>query len=1016
MSTGMMRPPRVRQVRLDCPASLGSVCGQEARVPMTPAGPLAFPVPAQDSEPALASPPRTPNVGAMTNSAAAITPEPDDLEPIVVLDDEVAGSLTLSATAQAYLRAQGIMDPATWQALRVDAVADSDLTRLLTPRQRAHLLPQGLWLPTFDPREPQRIIGLIRLSPSQNQHRFVSAPAGLASPSDLNQHARVVLCDHPLRAMRLYERGVRGIAIVEDPAVLLPLTAWLSAREVVTITTAKRGELSLPPSITPVGTGRICGKLEQASAQTLALLGLDAAALRPSLTALPLSPLVVRDLHAYAERQLHTEVGMAALARFGYDQPDVLRAYRIGYLSADFRQALSDDHRRMLLGRNLGGCLVLPAFDAQGAVVDLVALQACAGGSVLPTLWDVPRGMCAPTLATSCDRVVVTTVPVWVGRLFRTVGPTLLLRGVDNARTEATRLATGGVTQVEVRCRTHAESVGIADSLRAVGMTVRVVTDESQRRPHAGVMAVTSADHAVPVPTALVPDPLPVAAREPVPAPPITPTLELVSHDAQTEQAIFRYGPATYAVQVPWGSRTSAEVVLTVGTAKHRDRFDLAIVAQRLRFAATASLRTTVPPADIAAALALILPAVQRFAAPATTAAVAAPTPTPTGMSSAEREAALSLLRAPDLLPRLLADLDALGWVGEAEAKTVVLLAAISRLSDEPVWAMLTADAPSERFPALRILAAITPPEQCLHLSRLTDSALFHGGADALRHKLLILDDLAGVGTAVATALRVLQARGVLTATQVERDPVRGGMRTRVVEARGPVAVLTATSASVPAALASQFVDVALDESPAQAERLLAARQRVTTPTDRERLATRWITAQRLLRALPVTIPSDVAIPAIISRHRALHAPFVGFVCASALLHQYQRPLIDGRVIATAADVDLARRAVAPLATQVVGSLTARAQAAMTALSGLSSTTFTLADLRRLVPDWSRGTACRAVEDLLAADYAVALRQRSGVRAQYQLMASPIPRSDLLTCSGPAQPAWAGATREVVNG
>jgi hypothetical protein len=361
-----------------------------------------------------------------------------------------------------------------------------------------------------------------------------------------------------------------------------------------------------------------------------------------------------------------------------------------------------------------------------------------------------------------------------------------------------------------------------------------------------------------------------------------------------------------------------------------------------------------------------------------------------------------------------------MGWVGEDEAKTVVLLSAISRFSDEPVWALLTADAPSERFPALGLLAAITPPEQCLHLSRLTDSALFHGGTDALKHKLLILDDLSGIGTAAATALRVLHARGVLTATQVERDSVRGGMRTRVVEAHGPLAVVTATASQVRAPLAASFVGVALDESPAQAQRLLAARQRVVTVAERKRLATRWIHAQRLLRALPVTIPSDVAMPEMISRHRALQEPFIGFVTASALLHQYQRPLINGRVIAIAADVDLAWRALAPLATQVVGGLTARAQAAMTALSALSSTTFTIADVVRLLPDWSPPTVRRAVDDLLTAECVVALRRKNGVRAEFQVVTTTRVVGDrvddLVTVPGPFHIGCKGPTREVAHG
>lgn len=246
-----------------------------------------------------------------------------DHDPIVILDhaDEVAALATsmaaaetmLGTSSQAYLRSRGIVDPATWAAFRVDAVTDVDLARLLTQRQRVRLTASGLWLPTCDPRAPEHITGLIRLSPAQHQHRFVTAPVGIACPPGTASAPRIVLVDHPLLALRLHERGVRGIAMVEDPAVLVPLTAWLAEREVVTITTAKHGTLALPPGIVPVGTGRIASAFERAPAATLALLGLDPATLRPPLTALPLSSFVVRDLHAYAEGRLQTEAGMDAL-------------------------------------------------------------------------------------------------------------------------------------------------------------------------------------------------------------------------------------------------------------------------------------------------------------------------------------------------------------------------------------------------------------------------------------------------------------------------------------------------------------------------------------------------------------------------------------------------------------------------------------------------------------------------------------------------------------------------------
>jgi hypothetical protein len=281
---------------------------------------------------------------------------------------------------------------------------------------------------------------------------------------------------------------------------------------------------------------------------------------------------------------------------------------------------------------------------------------------------------------------------------------------------------------------------------------------------------------------------------------------------------------------------------------------------------------------------------------------------------------------------------------------------------------------------------------------------------------------VAGIGTAAATALRVLRSRGVLTTPQVERDSLRGGMRTRLIETRGPLAVVTATSGGIPQTLSAQFVEVALDESSAHAQRMLAARQCARTPAETLRLTTRWIAAQRLLRPLPVSLPNEISIPAAISTNRALHAPFIGFVTASALLHQYQRPFIDGRLIAAMADVALARSAIEQLVQQVADGLTIRARTALAALRGLSAATFTMADATRVLSDWSTGTVRRAIEDLIATENVVTLRRRNGVRAEYQVVAgnsagtSLSQAGDLSTLSPPFQSGWKGPSREVANG
>jgi hypothetical protein len=229
-----------------------------------------------------------------------------------------------------------------------------------------------------------------------------------------------------------------------------------------------------------------------------------------------------------------------------------------------------------------------------------------------------------------------------------------------------------------------------------------------------------------------------------------------------------------------------------------------------------------------------------------------------------------------------------------------------------------------------------------------------------------------------------------------------------VIEARGPLAVLAATTAGIPPALRQTVVEVPVDDSPAQAEREFAVRTRATG--DAAPIRAHLIDAQRLLLPRQVTLPADLAVPAVISRHRALHAPFCGLVAASALLHQHQRLLLADRLGATAADVDLASRAILPLAAQFIDGMGARAQTALAALRSHGAADVTIADVARLLPAWSQGTIRRAVEDLIAAGCVVAMRRRNGVRATYRLS------EDLVTLPTPFHAGWQAPTPAVAHG
>jgi hypothetical protein len=630
---------------------------------------------------------------------------------------------------------------------------------------------------------------------------------------------------------------------------------------------------------------------------------------------------LLRDLHALAVRHLGSTAGMTALAQAGLDQPDIVAAYKPGFLPDGLHDLVPTDAQAAFAGRDLAGKIVLPAFDERGVVVDLFVV----GGPA--SLWDQPRGLLAPVLATACTSLGITDTVVGIGVGFQAGQPTLLLRGPADAMANVERLRAGGVQQVT------GTSAELLDSLASL--------------------------QGPPTPTN------PVAAT--------TTGLVLVQHDARAERATFTAGLLTIDAQVPHRGRTKLDISLSANGRTDRQTIDLSVVTQRLRFARTAALKLGLAAGTIAATLADLLPALQALAKPepvlqATTPAADVP----------------DLLRAPDLLERILADCATLGWTGERRA--VVLLSAISRLAVDPVWTAQTATTPDERFPALDVLLRITPPEALIHASRLTDNALAHLDADALRHRLLILDEATAIAPAVATALGILRARGSLTGTEVQRDGIAGRMRTQARTIPGPLAVVTATTGTVPPTLRRHLLQVAVDDGADQASTLFIMRQqRLATPTtDPAAIIARLHAAQRALQPLPVIVPDLGEVPDAIRQHRSLHDSFFGLVTASALLHQFQRSRCDGHVAANAADVALAVRLLTPLVPAQVDGLPLRAQQLRAAIRSAGAATFTMADVQRWFPDWASTTQRRAIDDLIAADAVVVVRGRQGLRRSYQ--------------------------------
>lgn len=299
-------------------------------------------------------------------------------------------------------------------------------------------------------------------------------------------------------------------------------------------------------------------------------------------------------------------------------------------------------------------------------------------------------------------------------------------------------------------------------------------------------------------------------------------------------------------------------------------------------------------------------------------------------LSDAERAAALELLRDPNLLPRIVADLDRCGLVGEQTNKLAGYLAAVSRKLDKPLAVLIQSSSSAGKTLLMDAILGLMPAEEQFRLTGLTGQSLFYLERQTLKHKILAIAEDEGVGPA-AYALKLLQSEGELRHACVGKN-ANGRMGTQQYHVEGPVQIfLTTTASQIDEELANRCLVLTVDESREQT-RAIHERQRLAETREGKRaaraaLALRALhhSAQRLLRPLEVYNPyaPTLTFTHDKTRMRRDHAKYLALINSVALLHQYQRPVLTDEceegavpyINVTPADIVIANR----IAAEVLG-------------------------------------------------------------------------------------------------
>jgi len=459
---------------------------------------------------------------------------------------------------------------------------------------------------------------------------------------------------------------------------------------------------------------------------------------------------------------------------------------------------------------------------------------------------------------------------------------------------------------------------------------------------------------------------------------------------------------------------TSLRLVVTAGTAdrSHTDRFDLYSAKSRSGFAFHASQKLELPQPKIEEDLSKLIPKLETLLSETRGAPEAKDEIPP--MSAEEEKKALSFLTAPNLLGRIAADLAAIGYVGETVNKQLAYLIGTSRRLAKPLSGIVRSESGAGKSFLMECVAELTPPEEVRFFSRLTSQSLYYMGRDALKHKLLIVDERDGSAES-EYPIRTLQSRRKLTLAVPMKNIKTGNMETAEITILGPIAYMeSTTSTQVNPENENRSFELYLDESPQQTRRIFEAQKKAhrlsaeERAVKRKKVIERHHHAQRLLEPVTVRIPFAhlLDFPVNWTRGRRDIDRLLSLVEAVAFLHQKQRPRKGNAVEATpedyAAAYELAKscleHAWAELprsASQLLSAIRKWAEKEAKKLGvKAAELSFRRRDVRRFtgLPDHIVKRGMRSLEDL---EYVSVRRSRQGGSFRYQLAGQP-PAVDLL--------------------
>ncbi|MCD4786109.1 MAG: toprim domain-containing protein [Candidatus Eremiobacteraeota bacterium] len=268
-------------------------------------------------------------------------------------------------------------------------------------------------------------------------------------------------------------------------------------------------------------------------------------------------------------------------------------------------------------------------------------------------------------------------------------------------------------------------------------------------------------------------------------------------------------------------------------------------------------------------------------------------------LSDEDRQKAEEMAKNPRIFEEISTDIKTLGIVGEEDNSLMVYLAGTSRLMSKPLKLNLRGDPSTGKNYITDGVLSLFPESEKVNASRMTRQALAYMEKEALKHKILLIQEEEGSEDGNYN-LRILQSEDGIITHVVVKDPKTGTPKTVKMEVLGPTATITTTNKiKLYEDNETRIIVLYVDTSEKQTKRVCEAVKHKESiyqgdkEEQKEQIRRKHHAFQQTLEPLDVVIPfyKYINFPTKQNRARRDITAFSAIIKAVAFINQKQKEI-----------------------------------------------------------------------------------------------------------------------------